>query len=154
MAKNISSKDAAAGFRRLDVDQYDDNSFRDDVSDLTDEGPNESEVNNLLMSGKAAAALKVVLQNPPVQTKDDAQKEKAAHLVVKVLSSIKSSEVQSAVKQLEVEEVDVLMKYIYKGFSMGLDGQQCGTLLQWHGKALQEGGKGCIVRVLSDRKRL
>ena len=89
-----------------------------------------------------------------MQTKDDAQKEKAAHLVVKVLSSIKSSEVQSAVKQLEVEEVDVLMKYIYKGFSMGLDGQQCGTLLQWHGKALQEGGKGCIVRVLSDRKRL
>ena len=61
MAKNISSKDAAAGFRRLDVDQYDDNSFRDDVSDLTDEGPNESEVNNLLMSGKAAAALKVIL---------------------------------------------------------------------------------------------
>jgi len=154
MAKNISSKDAAAGFRRLDVDQYDDNSFIEDVSDLAEEGPNESEVNNLLMSGKAADALKVVLQNPPVQTKDDSQKEKATNLVVKVLSSIKSSEVQSAVQQLEVEEVDVLMKYIYKGFGMGLDGQQCGTLLQWHGKMVEKGGKGCIVRVLSDRKRL
>ena len=61
MAKNISSKDAAAGFRRLDVDQYDDNSFIEDVSDLAEEGPNESEVNNLLMSGKAADALKVIV---------------------------------------------------------------------------------------------
>lgn len=147
MSKNIA-------FRRIDVDQYDEEKFKEDQTDHSDIGPDENEVNNLLVSGNATAALKVCLQSPPVRTKDEGIKEKSAMLVLRVLSSIKTGEIASAVDSLSFEDVDTLMKYIYKGFGMGLDGQQCGYLLSWHDKVLQKGGKGCIVRVLSDRKRL
>lgn len=147
MSKNIA-------FRRIDVDQYDDEKFKEDQSEQADVGPDQQEVNDLLSSGKASSALKICLQNPPVGTKNDGIKEKSAMLVLRVLSSIKSGEIASAIDSLSLEEVDVLMKYIYKGFGMGLDGQQCASILTWHDKVLQKGGKGCIVRVLSDRKRL
>jgi len=147
MSKNIA-------FRRIDVDQYDEEKFKEDQTDHADGGPDEQEVSNLLVSGNATQALKVCLQNPPVRTKNDGIKEKSAVLVVKVLSSIKTSEIPAALETLDMEDVDVLMKYIYKGFGLGLDGQQCGYLLTWHEKVLKKGGMGCIVRVLSDRKRL
>jgi len=147
MSKNIA-------FRRIDVDQYDDEKFKEDQTDHTDVGPDDQEVNNLLGAGKAPMALKVCLQNPPVRTKNEAMKEKCTLLVLRVLSSIKSGEINSALDSLSVEDVDVLMKYIYKGMGLGLDSQQCGYLLTWHDKALQKAGKGCIIRALSDRKRL
>lgn len=49
--------------------------------------------------------------------------------------------------------VDVLMKYIYKGFEYPSEGSS-GHLLLWHEKAFQVGGPGAIVRVLSDTRRI
>jgi len=147
MSKNIA-------FRRIDVDQYDEEKFKEDQMDQVDQGPDEQEVQNLLGAGNATEALKVCLQNPPVRTKNNGIKENSAALVLRVISSIKTGDISKAVDTLTMEDVDVLMKYIYKGFSLGLDGQQCGYLLTWHEKVLQKGGMGSIVRVLSDRKRL
>ena len=142
------------GFRRIDVDQYDEEKFKDDQVEQDERGPDEQEVSQHLMSGNNVQALKVCLQNAPYRSKDQSVKEKSTLLAVRVLSSMKTSEIAGAIQSLSVEDLDTLMKYIYKGFSLGLDGQQCGCLLSWHEKVAAKGGMGCIIRVLSDRKRL
>lgn len=48
--------------------------------------------------------------------------------------------------------IDVLMKYIYRGFEIPSEGSS-GHLLQWHEKVFARGGIGCISRVLSDTHR-
>lgn len=55
-------------------------------------------------------------------------------------------------QSLNPELIDVLMKYVYKGFEIPSEGSS-GHLLLWHEKAYNIGGVGCIVRVLSDTKR-
>lgn len=52
------------------------------------------------------------------------------------------------------EQIDTLMKYIYRGFENPGDGSKSGHLLQWHEKVFNLGGIGCITRVLTDRKRV
>uniref|UniRef100_A0AAX7UWB0 Actin-related protein 2/3 complex subunit 5 n=1 Tax=Astatotilapia calliptera TaxID=8154 RepID=A0AAX7UWB0_ASTCA len=77
--------------------------------------------------------------------------ERAEQLVVKVLSSFKSSDIEKAVGSLDKAGVDLLMKYIYRGFEKPSDNSSA-VLLQWHEKALAVGGVGSIVRVLTARK--
>ena len=48
--------------------------------------------------------------------------------------------------------MDVLMKYIYRGFEIPSEGSS-GHLLQWHEKTFAKCGVGSIVRVLSDTNR-
>lgn len=77
----------------------------------------------------------------------------ALTLTINVLLSIKSSQIDQAVEALEQNDLlDVLMKYIYRGFEIPSEGSS-GHLLQWHEKVFAKGGVGCIVRVLSDRNR-
>lgn len=60
-------------------------------------------------------------------------KDKATAIVAKVLTSFKSAEISTAVSALDVNEVDLLMKYIYKAMEILPEGQQsCALLLTWH----------------------
>ncbi|GJQ84090.1 hypothetical protein Trydic_g12067 [Trypoxylus dichotomus] len=101
---------------------------------------------------KYIEALKTVLCNAPLGTKNQQVKDSALALTLRVLLAIKASQIESAVQSLEVELIDVLMKYVYKGFESPSEGSS-GHLLVWHEKAYNVGGVGCIVRVLSDTKR-
>ncbi|CAI8025618.1 Actin-related protein 2/3 complex subunit 5 [Geodia barretti] len=96
-------------------------------------------------------ALKVCLEDPPVSTKDKALKERNFNVVLDVLTRFRAADVEKAVKSLSSEQVDVLMKYIYRGFASPTE-NSCGILLSWHDKAVTAGGLGSIVRVLTDRK--
>ena len=49
-------------------------------------------------------------------------------LLLRVLAQYKSNDIESAVKTLSSEEQDVLLKFIYKGFSEPSD-SACGCLL-------------------------
>ena len=77
----------------------------------------------------------------------------ALALVMRVLLSIKSTSVDSAVKKLDSDQRDVLMKYIYRGFENPSEGSGAHLLL-WHEKVFEEAGVGSIVRVLTDRKKV
>lgn len=67
--------------------------------------------------------------------------------------AIKSGQIEEAVAALDRDLIDVLMKYIYRGFEFPSEGSS-GHLLLWHEKAFQVGGYGSIVRVLTDTRRI
>ncbi|KAK7939991.1 hypothetical protein WMY93_003317 [Mugilogobius chulae] len=159
-------------FRKVDVDEYDENKFVDEEDGGENQGgPDEAEVDSLLrqypskkqfklvsnrtktsqIHGNTNGALLAVLKNPPINTKNQNVKDRAAVLVVKVLSSFKSSDIEKAVASLDKASVDLLMKYIYRGFEKPSDNSSA-VLLQWHEKVLSVGGVGSIVRVLTARK--
>ncbi|XP_063422422.1 actin-related protein 2/3 complex subunit 5-A-like [Mytilus trossulus] len=148
----MSKSGNSRAFRKVDVDQFDEDKYeeQDDENEQIS-GPNESDVNALLAQGKNSDALKSALKNAPVGSKDQKLKNKAVQLVTRVLTSFKSNEIDSCVKSLDTVTLDLLMKYIYKGFENPSEGSS-GALLTWHEKAFALGGLGTVMRVLTDRK--
>jgi actin related protein 2/3 complex subunit 5 len=59
--------------------------------------------------------------------------DKAVNLAIRVLTSFKTSEIDGAVKSLDSKLLDVLMKYIYRGFEFPTEGSSA-SLLTWHEK--------------------
>uniref|UniRef100_A0A8B9KTC0 Actin-related protein 2/3 complex subunit 5 n=1 Tax=Astyanax mexicanus TaxID=7994 RepID=A0A8B9KTC0_ASTMX len=135
-------------FRRVEVDGLEENSRfveeQDEAAEL--QGPDTAEVDRDMMS-----AFHVALRNPPINSKNPAIKEKAQAVVLRVLTSFKSSDIEPAVKSIDRNGIDLLMKYIYKGFEKPCENSSA-ILLQWHEKAFAVGGLGSIVRVMTSRK--
>ncbi|KAK1787633.1 hypothetical protein P4O66_016132, partial [Electrophorus voltai] len=164
MAKNTLS----SRFRKVDIDEFDDNKFVDDHDEAAEQqGPDTTEVDDLIRqypfkctpasltqlqcTGKMMSAFRAVLRNPPINSKSPAIKERAQLVVMKVLTSFRSSDIEPAVKSLDRDGVDLLMKYIYRGFEKPSDNSSA-ILLHWHEKAFAAGGLGSIVRVMTSRK--
>ncbi|XP_055954306.1 actin-related protein 2/3 complex subunit 5 [Patella vulgata] len=149
----MSKNTGANRFRKVNVDQYDEDRFQEDDNDDSEQGPNESEVQSLLTQNKNVDALKVILNNAPLATKNQQVKDRALGLAVRVLLAFKASEIDGAVKSLDTVNIDILMKYIYRGFERAQD-NNTGILLTWHEKVFAVGGLGSIMRVLTDRKKV
>jgi len=109
----------------------------------------EKEVTRLLNAGKGLDALPLVLDNPPTHAKTTEIKDQNATLVLNVLTQIKEKDVEASVNALNADQLDVLMKYIYRGLSSG---EQAPALLKWHESVLKKSGLGTIVRALTERK--
>ena len=129
------------------------------------------------------ASLKKILTDLPVRNKnvgpappkDDKAKKKAfeaecqrvrdvaAQCVLTVLCSIESSKIPNAVKELNEEERDTLMKFIYRGFGEREDVEEkgvtkkkatydCNILLKAHEEVIKAaGGNGPIIRTIHTR---
>ncbi|KAJ1077532.1 hypothetical protein K5549_010859 [Capra hircus] len=158
MARNTLS----SRFRRVDIDEFDENKFVDEQeaglsAPLIPGPPRKSAdtlrrvVLNRQCTGDMLRAFHAALRNSPVNTKNQAVKERAQGVVLKVLTNFKSSEIEQAVQSLDRNGIDLLMKYIYKGFEKPTENSSA-VLLQWHEKALAVGGLGSIIRVLTARK--
>lgn len=63
--------------------------------------------------------------------------DRAGSIVLKVLISFKANDIEKAVQSLDKNGVDLLMKYIYKGFESPSDNSSA-VLLQWHEKVSYE----------------
>ncbi|CAH0389324.1 unnamed protein product [Bemisia tabaci] len=168
MAKNTSS----SAFRKIDVDQFNEDAFKEDEQDFRSPpaGPDENEVMSFLNSypfyfwswyssfivhsvlGKYTEALQTVLRNAPLGSRNQQVKDSALNLTLKVLLSIKSSQMEDIISTLDTDMVDILMKYIYRGFEIPSE-RSSGHLLLWHDKVYAVGGVGSIMRVLTDRQK-
>lgn len=139
-------KRASSGFRKIDIDQYGDNVFSDEINSLEPPSPtDEKEIKRLLDSGKRIEAVRCLLSSSPFnQVNRD--------LMLQLLLSVKSSEMDRVIEGLEPELIDRLMKYIYRGFETPSEGSS-GHLLIWHDKVFAVGGVGSVVRVITDKKR-
>eukprot|EP01099_Mayorella_cantabrigiensis_P001775 TRINITY_DN1779_c0_g1_i1.p1 TRINITY_DN1779_c0_g1~~TRINITY_DN1779_c0_g1_i1.p1 ORF type:complete len:141 (-),score=34.73 TRINITY_DN1779_c0_g1_i1:39-461(-) len=101
-------------------------------------------------TSNTVAALKASLENPPLGCKKEEIRKKSAELVVNVLTSVKAADIKKHVDGLDDSQLDLLMKYIYRGFETSpADG---GNLLTWHAAVLEKAGNGSIVRAIADRK--
>ncbi|KAM5145850.1 actin-related protein 2/3 complex subunit 5-like protein isoform 2-T2 [Mantella aurantiaca] len=134
MAKNTLS----SRFRKVDIDEYDVNKFVDDKMQeepAEPQGPDEQEVDSLIRQGDLIRAFNAAFRNSPVNSKNQLVKERTQAVVLKVLTSFKSNEIEPAVKTLDRNGIDLLMKYIYKGFEKPTENSSA-ILLQWHEKNL------------------
>jgi actin related protein 2/3 complex subunit 5 len=81
--------------------------------------------------------LQAVLKNAPLNSKNQQLKDNSFQLVMRVLRSFpNSADIENAVKGLNEESVDVLMKYIYKGFER--EPRDSTVLLTWHEKVRRQ----------------
>ena len=55
------------------------------------------------------------------------------------------------VSKLDANQVDKLIKFIFKGMSMS-EKVNSAAMLAWHEKVVEVGGLGCIVRCFVDKK--
>ncbi|KAI9140873.1 actin-related protein 2/3 complex subunit 5 [Paraphysoderma sedebokerense] len=111
-----------------------------------------AEVSNLIQRGQASEAVLKALDNPPYGSDSiNSAKDKNTRTVIDALSAAKSADIPSIIKKLSVEQCDVLMKYLYKGFATP-EVFNTGVLLAWHEKLTEVAGVGSIVRVMADRR--
>lgn len=104
-----------------------------------------SELLDMIRKGKSIEGLSKALVNPPYGKDIDDVKTKHMNTVFELLSSIKTNEILNAIKILNTEQQDVLMKYLYKGL-MSPKIYNPTILLNWHEKLVEVAGNGCIVR--------
>ncbi|KAG5356843.1 Actin-related protein 2/3 complex subunit 5 [Yarrowia sp. C11] len=148
-------------FRRIDVDQYDPDSFisKEDLTppckpvSAAEQQQVASEIRGAISRGEATAALPIALDFAPYGGDDQV---KDAHLksVIEILSATKSAEIPAVVKGLNKEQQDVLIKYLYKAMGSP-QGQSQGVgaiLLAWYEKTVDITGQGAVVRYMSDRR--
>ena len=148
-------------FRTLDVDKYSEDIYKEDqeVSETTADDDkevkdaHESLIESLLAAGKVSEALSRVLSSTSLGLKDSAAREANLSAVMKVMMSIKTSQIEAAVADLDNENRDILMKIIYRGFEVPSEGSS-GHLLVWHEKVFAVSGVGSIVRVMTDKKNV
>nr|CDS26423.1 Actin protein 2:3 complex subunit 5 [Hymenolepis microstoma] len=145
MAKNTGD----TRFRKLDVDNIGQSTFDEETVDDTHLNPRD--VENLLNSGSYEDAVKMVIDNAPVNSKDSALKDSVAALILRGMSQMRSTQIDSFVGSLNQEQLDILMKYIYRGFQNPVDITPA-ALLTWHEKVLAKGTVSSICRVLTDRQ--
>ncbi|CAI6356885.1 unnamed protein product [Macrosiphum euphorbiae] len=151
----MSENTRSSAFRKIDVDQFNEN-FKEDEqpeNQSTTAIPDESEITTMINQGRFADALKSALKNAPLGSKNQQLRDNALNVVMKVLLATKLSQIEEVVAQLDVDMVDILMKYIYKGFEKSTE-KKSSHLLMWHEKAYAIGGAGSIIRVLTDRKKV
>lgn len=148
MAKNTLS----SAFRHIDVDQFDDTLFQDEeLAPGDDRGPDEQAVIAILHDGRYVDALKQVLDQAPLQCRRQQTRDAALTLVLRVLTTFRSSDVAAAVSALSGDQLDLLMKYLYRCFPAASDGSHA-ILLTWFDRVFQSGGNGCVMRALTDRR--
>ncbi|GAA6030241.1 hypothetical protein JCM8097_009005 [Rhodosporidiobolus ruineniae] len=165
---------SGTNFRRIDIDQYDEDRVtpaslyhpdpRAPAQQLADAQQTDRTARGHVQRGDNLAALKELTRegNWPYGEDDVAETKQAKSValssVLAVLNSTRSTDIPALIQGLEPHEQVTLMKYLYKAMeSLGSDPntQASGNVvLGWHEKLVETAGIGCIVKVLSDRRRV
>ena len=140
-------------FRTVDVDLYSEDNYKEEIDNEDNSSKlDTNQINNLMNSNKNVEALKLFLESTPTGIKDPVAKKSVREMSVRILMAIKVSQMEAAVKELDKDSLDTLMKFIYAGFENPSEGSS-GHLLAWHEKVFNVTGAGGVIRVLSDKKK-
>lgn len=73
-------------------------------------------------------------------------------MVFNVILAFKDDQalIQAALNELSQDELDTLMKYVYRGLNSRIEAAT--QLLKWHDKVVKKAGVGVIVRSLTARQ--
>ncbi|GAA5903030.1 Arc15p [Sporobolomyces salmoneus] len=156
-------------FRKINVDQYDEELVlpsslyvpdpRPSSQILSDTQSKERVIRQALQSGDVASALKECLKEGeyPYGEDDDREIKQAKGIalsaVLSVINSSRSTDIPNLVQTLTPSEQVTLMKYLYKAME-NLGDSSGNAVLGWHEKLVEVAGIGCIVRVMTDRRRV
>ena len=102
-----------------------------------------------LNAGRGSSAIAEVLTNSIIGCKNQSLKDRNADVMMKLLTCVKEAGVKAIVDTLNEDQIDVLMKYVYRLLESG---ENSTILLKWHECAFEKGGLGTIVRVISERR--
>ncbi|CAO3695443.1 unnamed protein product [Umbelopsis ramanniana] len=150
-------------FRRIDIDQYDEDIYTeeeiladaesgrsvDEINSIVD--ARATDVRNLLTRGNNGEALTKSLEDPPYGRNLENAKAKNIKTVVDVLNQFRANDIPTAIKELNLDQQDVLMKYLYAALSKP-EQFNSGMILNWHEKLTEVAGPGSIVRVMTDKR--
>lgn len=76
----------------------------------------------------------------------------SANVVASVLTGFKDPDMKAAVDSLDIEQLDLLMKYLYRALETGENASA--PLFKWHKAIVEKTGAGSIVRALVERTTL
>ncbi|KAI8378149.1 actin-related protein 2/3 complex subunit 5 [Choanephora cucurbitarum] len=150
-------------WRKIDIDQYDEDAYTEDEilaefeAGLSPEHVISSsqtrsvDVRNLLTKGDLNTALTRALEDPPYGRNLDSAKAESTKTVTEVLNLFRASDISQVVKSLSCDQQDILMKYLYAGLSKP-ELYNPSVLLTWHEKLTEVAGTGSIVRVMTDKR--
>lgn len=144
-------------FRRVNIDQYCEREFPDEDEELqkqADESINNFiyELDNNLNQGNNLIALNMILDKPHQSNLLQSEKNRLVLFVIRILQTFKQKEIDSVLEKLSSSQLDILMKYIYRGFEFPNESASANLLL-WQDKVYQIGGLGCILRVMTNIKK-
>jgi len=150
-------------FRKIDIDQYDEDVLldselyeadsRDPTEVLDDAKQRQIAVRSFLARNDISGALTTILENAPYGPSVDEAKLITLQTLLTILNTTKSTEISGVIKGLTLDTQDTLMKYLYKGMGLPGWGDISGSvLLGWHEKLTEVAGVGCIVRAMTDRR--
>lgn len=141
-------------FRKVDVSPYSDGEWEYEIDEVIEQiAPDEQTMSEMQESKQYYELLEYILSNAPVNTKNQATKDAAFGYFMRAITSCKPTEVDVFLNKLDIDNRDMLVKYIYRGFAQSTDSSSA-VLLNWFEKVFKIGGYGCINRVLTDRKRI
>lgn len=150
-------------WRRIDIDALEADthlSKEDLIPDLPPVSHEEivslsKQCRSALSLGQFLQALTTALDTPPYVA-DEKTKSLHTETVFEVLCSIKNNhntnDLSQFVKQLDSNQQDTLVKYLYKNMGTSYGAKQGGLLLNWFEKTVEITGLGPIVRFMTDRR--
>eukprot|EP00474_Spongospora_subterranea_P001501 CRZ01959.1 hypothetical protein [Spongospora subterranea] len=107
------------------------------------------ETRSILKVG-AAKALLHAMSAPPFSSPDQVVKDLARDAVLECILAIRDEDVDNVIGSLSLDNQDLLLKYVYRGFAIG---DSCNAILKWHAKIVERNGIGSIMRVLTQSKQ-
>uniref|UniRef100_A0A7S1IUA7 Actin-related protein 2/3 complex subunit 5 n=1 Tax=Eutreptiella gymnastica TaxID=73025 RepID=A0A7S1IUA7_9EUGL len=95
------------------------------------------------------AQLKALLAKASEDCFPDLKVTQHQALLDMLYAKTREDDIKALVASLDVDALDTLMKFIYKGLELG---KNSGVLFKWHAAVEEAGGLGCIVRTLTDSR--
>ncbi|KAG0673346.1 hypothetical protein C6P42_002862, partial [Pichia californica] len=148
-------------WRRIDIDQYDpDSQYIPD--DLPESKPNTSlsDIQALTQTLRASIqrmsiseAFNTAIEYAPYGANEDVR---VAYLksIFEIFISVKTNDIPTIIKQLSLDNLDIIVKFLYTLMSKDWAMKQSGLLLVWLDKIVEQVGEGPIIRYMSDPYKL